>query len=204
MSKQNRSRKTYAGRVYLGHGRYHWVGRFSTKKARDDAVAAARVELRQGVPETITVGRWAETFLARYRRERKQSSYNTTERGLRGFLADFADRPLRSITRAEVMMWADRQPASRLPSVRTMFAAAVDAELIERNPFRGLVRSSRGRSDDAPPTPEELGALLGACSVHGWYASRMRALVQFAAYTGLRPGEMFAPNGRTWTSTRVA
>jgi hypothetical protein len=166
MSARHRTRKTYTGRVYLGDGQYHWVGRFPTKKARDDAVAAARVELRQGVPEAITVGHWAETFLARYRREHKQSSYNTTERGLRGFLADFADRPLRSISRAEVMMWADRQPASRLPSARTMFAAAVDAELLERNPFRGLVRLSRGRSDDSPPTPEELSALLDSCSVH--------------------------------------
>jgi integrase len=38
----------------------------------------------------------------------------------------------------------------------------------------------------------ELSRLLEACSVHGWYAPQMRALVTFAAYTGMRPGELFA------------
>jgi hypothetical protein len=27
-----RKRKRYAGRVYLGHGKRHWVGRFATKR----------------------------------------------------------------------------------------------------------------------------------------------------------------------------
>jgi integrase len=27
--------------------------------------------------------------------------------------------------------------------------------------------------------------------VHGWYAPQMRALITFAAYAGMRPGELF-------------
>ena len=90
------------------------------------------------------------------------------------------------------MDWADRVPPSNVPSVVTLFAAAVDAELVDRNPFRGLTRRSRGRSDQHPPTEDELTRLLDACAVHGWYAPTMRALITFAAYTGLRPGELFA------------
>jgi hypothetical protein len=45
--------------------------------------------------------------------------------------------------------------------------AALDEELIERNPFRGLSHrcKSRGRADQAPPTHEELAQLLDACRV---------------------------------------
>ena len=41
-------RRTYVGRIHLGHGKYHWVGRFPTRKARDAAVARARVDLEAG------------------------------------------------------------------------------------------------------------------------------------------------------------
>jgi integrase len=70
--------------------------------------------------------------------------------------------------------------------------AAVDAELIERNPFRGLGRRTKGRSEQHPPTEDELSHLLDACAVHGSYAPQMRAFVTFAAYSGMRPGELFA------------
>ena len=76
--------------------------------------------------------------------------------------------------------------------VITLMNAALDAELIDRNPFRGLQRPTRGRSDDAPPTTEELDRIVQACAVHGSYAAQMRALVLFAAYSGMRPGELFA------------
>ena len=67
----------------------------------------------------------------------------------------------------------------------TLFGMAVDTELIERNPFRGLGRRTRGRSDERPPTEEELSELLDACAVHGWYEPQMRSLITFAAYTGI-------------------
>jgi integrase len=65
---------------------------------------------------------------------------------------------------------------------------------VDRNPFRGLSHRSRsrGRSDEHPPTEDELTRLLDACEVHGWYAPQMRALITFAANSGMRPGELFA------------
>ena len=76
--------------------------------------------------------------------------------------------------------------------VVTLFNAAVDAELVERNPFRALSRRSRGRSDDHPPTMEEMDRLIAGCSALGWYGPQMRSLLIFAAYSGMRPGELFA------------
>jgi integrase len=188
-----RTRKAYVGRVYLGHGKYHWVGRFPTRKARDAAVARARGELvRDRATEGLTCDEWAERFLARYERERKASSTDKTRAALRRFRADFGDRPLDSITRMEAMDWAARVPPSALPVVITLMNAGLDAELIERNPFRGLGRRSTGRSLQPPPSEEEFSRLVDACAVHGWYAPQMRALLVFAAYTGMRPGELFA------------
>jgi integrase len=68
----------------------------------------------------------------------------------------------------------------------------VDRDVLDRNPFRGLSRKGKGRADTDPPTAEEFERLLHACDVHEAYAPHMRSLVTFAAYTGMRPGELFA------------
>jgi Phage integrase, N-terminal SAM-like domain len=168
-----RKRKRYVGRVYLGHGKRHWVGRFATKRERDDAVASAKVGLsRHRESSELTCGEWTERFLARYQHQRKDSSYDTASSALRAFSKDFGDRPIEDITRLEAMDWAEQVAAYRLPVVVRLFNAAVDAELIERNPFRGLSRRTRGRSDEHPPTRDELDRLIAGSSALGWYARR--------------------------------
>jgi integrase len=54
------------------------------------------------------------------------------------------------------------------------------------------MRKPKGRADEAPPTDAEFEKLVEACAVHGDYASRMRALLTFAAFSGMRPGELMA------------
>lgn len=74
-----------------------------------------------------------------------------------------------------------------------MFNAAVDEELVARNPLRGLGRRTPGQSETDPPTEAQMILLLDACSALGAeYAPRMRAMITFAAYTIMRPGELFA------------
>ena len=205
--------KTYEGRLYLGHDedgreRYEWVGRFATKRERDEAVAFARVERRQGeerakLPpgERVTVAAYADQALERKREGRlltkqgrrfKRSSLDVWARGIRHLKAEFGDRTLASVTRSEAVVWAESHPAGDVAVAVTLFGLAVDEELLDRNPFRGLVRKGRGRSDDAPPTPDEFDRLLDACSVLAEYADQMRALMIVGAYTGMRPGELFA------------
>jgi integrase len=79
-----------------------------------------------------------------------------------------------------------------MPMVVTLFNVAVDEELIARNPFRGLGHRTRGRRDEHPPTVEEFERLLAGCAALGHYGPQMEALLIFGAYTGMRPGELFA------------
>jgi integrase len=187
-------RKTWVGRVHLAGGRYHWVGRFATKRERDNAVAQARTEKswEKDAPNEITCGRWADRFLVRYERDHKDSSYDTATASLARFKADFGDRPVAAVTRHEAIDWAERVPPSKVPIVVTLFNVAVDEELIDRNPFRGLGHRTRGRRDEHPPTVEELECLLDGCAALGDYAGQMRALIIFGAYSGMRPGELMA------------
>lgn len=180
----------HRARVYRPGGkRERGPWRLVERQARKDetallAAAPAREE---------TVASYAEQFLADYRETKKASSYDVAERALAQFVRQFGPRRLDSIDRTEAKRWARDVPPSRIPVVVTMFnQAAGEDELLERNPFRGLARRGRGRADERPPTEEQLERLLAACAVHGHYAPRMRALLTFAAYSGMRPGELFA------------
>ena len=206
-------RKTWEGRVYLGldaNGReqYEWVGRFTTKRERDEAVALRRVELRQRqavaqLPpgDRTTVAEYADRVLERKRdgrlvtkqgRRFKLSTLDTWASGSRRVVEEFGERTLAAVTRSEAVVWAESQPAGVVAVAVGLYGLAVDEELLARNPFRGLVRRGRGRADAAPPTPAEFDALLDACSVLGDYAGQMRALLTVGAYTGMTPGELFA------------
>ena len=62
------------------------------------------------------------------------------------------------------------------------------------NPFANLrLEQSRGRKDLIALTVEELDELADtALAVHGEFGPTFRAMILFAAYVGLRPGELFA------------
>ena len=207
--------KTFEGRLYLGRddaGReqYEWVGRFATAKERDEAVMrrrlareveAAAAKLPPG--DRITCGEYADQYLGRMEdgrlttkggRTYKSSSVGTARGQLKRFKAEFGDRSLASIERHEAVAWAERhdRKQSVLQAVVTLFALAVDEELIDRNPFRGLMRKPRGRADEAPPSDAEFERLLKGCAVHRDYGPRMQALLTFAAASGMRPGELMA------------
>jgi integrase len=124
----------------------------------------------------------------------KSSSVGTARGQLKRFTAEFGDRSLASITRKQAVDWAELHDhkQSVLQAVVTLFALAVDEELIDRNPFRGQMRKPKGRADEAPPADAEFDKLLTACAVHGDYAPRIRALLTVAAFSGMRPGELMA------------
>jgi hypothetical protein len=171
--------KQFEGRLYLGRDesgreRYQWLGRFPTAKERDQAVMRARIEREQETAQAkrpagdrITCAEWADRYLVRYERERKDSSYDTARSSLVRFRSEFGDRPLASVERHEAITWADSVPPSCMPSVVRLFNVAVDAEVIARNPFRGLGHRSRGRCDEHPPTADEFDRLLDGCAALG-------------------------------------
>jgi integrase len=87
--------------------------------------------------------------------------------------------------------WVSTVPSSGVPPTVTCMNYAVKMRVIAHNPFRGKSKRGRGRADTPPPTVKQFEALLDACDVLGDYAPQMRALVVFAAYTGMRPGELY-------------
>lgn len=203
-------RKTWTGRVYTGRDpetgkqTFEWVGRFDTKRERDRAVAARRVELEaEDSSDLPACDEYVDRYLAAYRRREdiKDSTADIQAERLRRFRADFAGRPL-DISRAEIKDWMNGEgkwsgsepvPNGYLPAVAALYNYAIDEDdlALERNPARKLAKRGKGRSEEPPPTPEEFDRLLDACSTLGDYADEIRALFKFAAFTLMRPSELY-------------
>jgi len=193
-------KRSWEARVFIGrdeHGKqlFHWVGRFATKRERDAAVARARTEKPWEAEPTVagfTANQWADRYLARYERENKSSSLDTARRSLSAFRARFGARAVDSITPTEAEDWAQTVPAAALPQVVAMFNYAKRMRVVEFNPFDGLGGGrGRGRADTDPPTLAQLQALRDGCDALGEYAPRMCDLIDFAALTLMRPGELY-------------
>jgi integrase len=196
----------YLGQDDQGRQRYWWVGRFATRSERNDAVAEARTSRPwEQQPDSVlpTVGAYVDDVLERMdagvlltkqKRPFKRSSRDAA-RGRLGQLArsELGDLPLDEVSRHVAIRWAETVSPGVVNDTVVLFNRAVDEELLERNPFRGLGRKIVGRADSDPPTEEQMILLLEACSALGdAYAFRMRALIIVAAYTIMRPGELFA------------
>jgi integrase len=91
--------------------------------------------------------------------------------------------------------WALRVPQSNVRIVRAMFTDAINDQLHPGpNPLANLrLEQSRGRKDLIALTHDELTELgEKALDVLGEFGPTFRAMIVFAAYVGLRPGELFA------------
>lgn len=199
-------RKRWPGRVYLGRDEegkqvFEWVGRFDTRRERDNAVARRRFELQDAKPSLPTCDEYVDRYLAEYERTHKASSIATQTERLKRFRKDFAGRPL-DVDRQDAKDWVNGLgrwaisgpvPANCVPPVITLYNHAIDDDDLPlgRNPFRKLATRGRGRADDPPPTEDQFETLLQACSALGDHAPTIRALTRFAAFTLMRPGELF-------------
>lgn len=163
-----------------------WVGTFETRAEAKKAEAQALLGARRRSP--VTVDRYVAHWLEGYRERVKDSSYDTASSALRKFAADWRGIPLGRITRLEAEEWA-RANSWRVPIVVTVLNAAVEAELLDRNPFRGLSQKGEGRRRIQPLTVAEVDALAAAAARE---SKSLRGLVLFLAYSGVRVGEAFA------------
>jgi integrase len=150
------------------------------KMLAGELVAAKGITLRQYVDHS---------WLPRMEKNRPRSvkTYRSNWNGQIA-KAPFVDRPLRLIKRRDVRAWVDRMkinhPEHPVSVLRTIFAAAIDDELVEVNPAAAL-RLERKKREDTSPTPEEQKALL-ECGAIPW---PVRAIIATALGTGMRPGE---------------
>lgn len=184
IKRKTRNGKTrYGVRLDRPGRKQEWIGTFDTIAEARKQEAKARLD---SPVSTMTCDRFAEHWLEGYRPRVKDSSYDTALSSLKGFIEDFRGIPLSRVDRISAERWA-RKHQWRVPMVVTLWNAAVDAELVARNPFAGLSHKSEGRKRVVPLSAAEVDALASAAPTPS-----TRSLVLFLAYTGLRVGEAFA------------
>jgi integrase len=186
--------KRWAARIYdPRQGKSVWVGTYATRAEAKVAEAEAINALeRTRVRGAVTCDGFAETWTERFPRPRESTNTHNAER-VKPFARDFKGRRLNSLTRSEARDWALEHPGN-VPAVRAMLNDAVRDDLLDANPFEDLrLKRSRGRRDLVVPTVDEVAGLVEAArTTHGVYGERVYAnLIQFAAYSGLRLGEVF-------------
>lgn len=201
------SKKRWSGRIYLGRDAegkqlIKWVGRFDTKRERDDAVALARIELKKGGSVALpTCDEYVDRYLAHYSRHNRISSYDTQRQRLSRFKKDFAGRSL-DIRRSEARdwinaegEWAKEKPVNKgyIQAIISLYNHAIDEDdlPLERNPFRKLGERTKGRADQAPPTEDEMELLLASCAALKDYEQMMASFLRFAVWTLMRPSELY-------------
>jgi integrase len=172
-------------------GRARQVGTYPTRK---EAKAAEGTAMASGTASgRETVGSFAARWLSVFPRPKESTNRHNAER-VKRFADQHARRRIDSITASEARTWAV-QHRSELPALRAMFGDARKLGLVTTNPFSALGLEGPGKRQLRPEwlTAEDVTRLAEvARSTHGEYGSMMAAMVTFAAYTGVRPGELFA------------
>ncbi len=195
MIRPNRNAKgeitSYGVRIYLGAGKWQWVGSFKTKRKAREEEAKALLK-RDEAAAKLTCRQLHDWFLARYEKN-KDSSIDTAKAALKGWLEDHGDRAVDSIDNQEAEGWADEN-GWRVPVVITMFNQGVKRhKRVTVNPYTGLSSKGPGRRDLDPLTVDEIAELADATGSlrDERSATQFRAMVLFASYSGLRMGEVF-------------
>lgn len=153
-----------------------------------------RPAMRQAETVDSFAARWMDDFGHTATRTQETTRKFNTER-VKKLAVDFAGRELGSITREEAYQWARENPRRR-SAVTAMFNDAESVGLVDSNPFSNLrLPKSKGRSGDRLKviTPAELERLFQICvNKYGDYANVFGNMVRMAAWTGMRPGELYA------------
>lgn len=185
-------------------GRKEYIGVYPKRGPATDpgtarhAEIAAEQDFHGNRVHAGTIAAWAKRWQAEHPRpEITTNQHNAAN--LKPFLAEFGDRRLDRITKAEAKRIAEQRPHV----ARTVSAMYNDAiRYLEgyhaANPFARLVTEGKGRQDIDPLAESEirrLGQL--AVEVHGvLFGAAFEAMILFAAWTGCRPGELA---GMRWT-----
>ena len=185
--------KSYGVSVYdPSIKRKRWVGTFPT--LRDARAAEREAASRRSPGPSEDCRSFAERWVDDYPRAAPVTQ-RTNRYAIRQFASDFVGVRLSEVDRVRARSWALQQPQSNVRVVRAMFSDAINDGLHPGpNPFANLrLEQPRGRKDLIALTEPELSELAScALRAHGSYGPAFRAMILFAAYVGLRPGELFA------------
>lgn len=189
---RKRGKRWTASGYDRGLGRKVHLGTFALKRDAVDAEAEHKLKSKPTGRETVEsfAGRWVDD----YPRPRYSSNHSNRER-VKPLAAELGAMRLSDVTRPMARAWALKHRWA-LPAARAMFADAMNDGLVDTNPFANLrLPGSEGRKRIVALTEPELHDLADQ-ALRAWpddaWAWSYRAMVLFAGYVGLRPGELFA------------
>lgn len=192
MSVYKRPSGKWATQIYdASLGRARQVGTYATRKEAKAAEAAALARSTSTGRETV--GSFSARWLSIFPRPKASTNQHNAER-IKRFTEQHARRRIDSITANEAREYAVAH-RSELPALRAMFGDARKLGLIVTNPFASLGLEGPGKRNLRPEwlTAHDVDRLVEtARKTHGEYGAIMAAMVTFAAYTGVRPGELYA------------
>lgn len=197
MAVRKRGRR-WAVEVYDGSklSKKRHVGTFDTKRDAKDAERVATAETARARPvlsgETVAgfAGHWLD--LCPRTKEATNEAYREQ---VRPFVRRHGELLLSDVTVKLAYEWVGEKRWTH-GGVRAMFSDARRMGLIESNPFTGLrLRGSRGRRDIDVLSVAGVEQLI-ACVPEVWtdpaVGLSVQALIATAAFTGLRPSELYA------------
>lgn len=156
---------------------------------RLEAKAAEQFETGQ---TTETIQTFADRWTTDFPRGASTNIHNS--QSVAQFVRAHGQRTLASIQPLEGRRWGYEHKA-QVPALRALFNDAKTVGLVTINPFAQLgIEQSKGRADITPLTVEEIDALANiARDIHGpLFGPEIAAMITWAAYTCMRPGEIFA------------
>lgn len=148
-------------------------------------------------PGQETVEHFAERWTEEFTEGRNASTLRHNKERVKKLTQDFKGRAMSSITREEAEAWS-LQNRSRVREVRAMFNDALRIGVVRDNPFKGVGYARKGRRDIEVLSAAEIQELCAcAVRVHGpAFGQEFAAMIVWAAYTGMRPGEIMAARFR--------
>jgi integrase len=174
-------------------GVQHWIpgGPWRTKRQAQEAERRYRERLEARRTEE-TCASFAERWLSEWPRP-GSSTQRQYRDAARRFAEQFGSTPLGELERVSARSWALSVPRYISRTIRTMYEDARNVGLVEQNPFANLRLPALERTEQVvAPTLEEYRRILDSCPALGGYGPEMRAMVQFAAWSGVRAGELQA------------
>jgi integrase len=191
MSAFRRRGSGWVAKFYM-RGEQHWVpGGPWERKSHAQAAEQRHRDRLNARRSDETCASFADRWLEEWPRP-SAATRRLYSAAAHRFAEHFGPTLLSEVERLSARVWALSVPRSVSRVIGTLYEDARNVGLVEANPFANLrLPASERRAEIEPPTMADYRALLDACPVLGGYALEFRAMIQFAAWTGVRQGELF-------------